>query len=69
MAEMTKKSQTDVSHLKSSDFLGLGDTKKYPKYVKLYNFYTKKYVFLNPGNIMQEIDIYQSDHDYNTFYY
>ncbi len=65
----TKKSQTDVSDLKSSDFLGLNNQERYPKYVKLYNFYIKKYVFLNPGNSMEEIDLYQSDHDYNTFYY
>lgn len=69
MDTMTKKSQTDVSGLKSSDFLGLKDTTRYPKYVKLYNFYIKKYAFLNPGNTIEEIDLYQSDHDYNTFYY
>jgi len=70
MKKKSSKEQTSKASKKiSKDYLGLSDTERYPKYVKLYNFFIKKYVFLNPNNNIEEIDLYQSDHDYNTFYY
>ena len=37
-----------------SDFLGLNDPKKYIQTKKLYNFYTKRYVFLPIGEYLEE---------------
>lgn len=39
-------------------FLDLDNKEKYPKYKKIFNFYTKKYVFLNPDLNIEEIDLY-----------
>lgn len=40
------------------DFLDLGNEDKYPKPKKLYNFYIKRYVFLDIKSHIEEIDIY-----------
>lgn len=41
----------------NKDFLGLNDESIYPKTYKLYNFYTHKYVYLDLGNNIDDIDI------------
>ena len=52
------KSATKHSSTKSNkDFLGLNDSKRYPKTVKLFNFYTRKYVYLSTDNDIDELDI------------